>query len=236
MGHFDHVRDAYLQIRDGEKLDVKRVGCNMASCAALTVAVAAKAAAKVNGSKGINENTSVGGRSNPEVVVLGDNMSGEAVSNCQVLASLICQIMQVDAQPVGDSEHIKSVMKPTCTIVSLTPGAVTSKSFVEVLIAAHRAWAPFPLVTVQSTDFIFPTRAALEDEIYEHMAQATRSSIKLIKEVYNPIFSILALPFDASGNVEVMMVEARKVVDRVQSQQGQASKGSQPKTGVTTEG
>lgn len=222
-----NVCDAYKEIQQGKKIDMKRLGFNIVGAGALAAAVA-EVAARITGSETSNETQQVqankpAGSLSAEVAVMGDNMSGEAVSTAQVITSMIRQMLQMEVVMIFDPKDAQSVTRPRCVVVSFTMGVITSEPFALSAIAAHLAWKHTPRVTVQAPDFIFPAKVMLDNGIYAHMAKATGCDIGLVREVYDPLLSILAFRFGPSGNIAVMTEEIRVLCTRLTGQMEHAS-------------
>jgi hypothetical protein len=216
-----NVCDAYVEIQQGKKIDMKRLGYNIVGAGGLAAAVA-EVASKITGSTSSAAKTG-GATLSAEVTVLGDNTNGEAVSTAQVITSMIRQMLQMEVVMIFDPKDAQSVTRPRCVVVSFTMGVITSDAFALTAIAAHLAWKQAPRVTVQSPDFIFPAKVMLDNGIYAHMAKATGCDIQLVREVYDPLLSILAFRFGPSGNIAVMTEEIRVLVSRISGQMGNAA-------------
>jgi len=216
-----HVLDAYFLIRDARKIKMERLGCSM-----LTGQEHGNAMSQV--AAGVMGKASYASPAAPavpvannqellraEVVVLGDNADGEAVSTVQVLTKMIREQMQTDVMELFDARDVGALMHPKCVVASWTPGALTSVSFAFPLIKARRSWNQAPVVTVQAPTFVFPTKASLEKSIYSQISTMTGSNMQTVREVYGPLLSVLALPFGPCGNLFVMTAEASMLVTRL---------------------
>lgn len=220
-----NVGDAYVEIQRGTKIDVKRLGYNTAGAGAFAAATA-EVAAKLKGYESsdethLDQTHRQAGALSADVTVMGDNTNGEAVSTAQVITSMARQVLQMQVLMILDEQDVIFVGQPRCVLVSFTQGVVTSHSFATTVIAFRKAWKSSPIVTVQSPDFIFPTKTLLEKNVYPHLAKATGYDLQTVRDAYGPLFSILAFRFGPSGNIAVMTAEVRMVANRISSQVGQ---------------
>lgn len=221
------VCDAYMEIQQANKTQMKRLGYSSAGAGAFTAAVdevVAQIAVFQNSSetKRAHADDQAAMRS-AEVALIGDNTNGEAVSTVQVMIIMMRQSTQNAVVAIFKEVDTQSVALPQCAVVSFTAGVITSERFAAAAISTHLAWMHAPRVTVQAPNFIFPTKEMREKELYAHLAKATECDLSLVRDAFDPLFSILALKFAPSGNIATMMAEIDVVVKRVSSQMESAS-------------
>merc|ERR1719428_2549388 len=142
---------------------MKRAGWNMSSKAEFSTAIV-EVAAKVmtvgslpgtvphRHSSGDEEDVE------PDIVVIADNTSAEAVSVGQVIAGLLSQMKQGDVIQLScEDGDMKPSWRPKYVVTSLTQGALASKSFALALTAAKRCWRESQVIPVQSNEFSLKT-------------------------------------------------------------------------------
>lgn len=218
-----NVGDAYAEIQKATKIKVKRLYYNIDAAGAFAAATA-EVAVKINGNETSSDETHVDhahrqeGALSADVAVIGDNTNGEAVSTAQVITSMARLMLQMVMVMILDNKDVVSATRPRCLVVSFTAGVVLSGPFSMTVIAARQAWQRTPMVTVQSPDFIFPTKVMLEEIIYPHLSKYMGLDLDLVRQANSPLYSILAFRFGPSGNIYVMTAEIRMVVTRVISQ------------------
>uniref|UniRef100_A0A7S1FCF1 Uncharacterized protein n=1 Tax=Noctiluca scintillans TaxID=2966 RepID=A0A7S1FCF1_NOCSC len=148
-------------------------------------------------------------------------MDGEAMSRALVLLQLVQRATQkVVVQLFHERElkHFGQDARPRFLIVSLTPGALGEGMFVKTFLSVMRLWRKtLKVIVVRSADYIFPTKEILEATVCPQLAEQLGIEVAELLDVFNSIFSVLALPFTPEGHSAVMEAEVARLTQRMVS-------------------
>ena len=105
----------------------------------------------------------------------------------------------------------------------LTEGCLTSEGFARTLHMAEQAWSDAELVTVRGERFAFPTPDVLATTV-SLISRATSIDKVSFENLYKKVLSVLSLPFTPSGHKNVLEVEIRGIVSKVNRLRSQPRK------------
>lgn len=232
-----HVYEAYIHIQAMEKLHLRRVATYLEGTEVFeavgdhVVNRVGKFCMTKGGrvSRPLVTTKQVTQKAQTEVLILANCMDGEAMSRALVLLQLVQRATQKVVVQLFHERELKYFgqdARPRFLIVSLTPGALSEGLFVKTFLSVMRLWRrTLKVVVVRSADYIFPTKEVLEASVCPQMAAQLGIEIAEVLDVFNSIFSVLALPFTPEGHSAVMEAEVARLTQRMVSH---ASPGQSP--------
>jgi len=158
-----------------------------------------------------------------DLVVLASNTDAEAISTAGVVAHMVRLQAQWNTSEVLRTRDVESCARPRSICVVLTEGCLTSEGFARTLHMAEQAWSDAELVTVRGERFAFPTPDVLATTV-SLISRATSIDKVSFENLYKKVLSVLSLPFTPSGHKNVLEVEIRGIVSKVNRLRSQPRK------------